>query len=126
VIQQLSHGNAGLARIAERVSPGKEVECGVGKLHLLRKAPLLALLGGNRKHHSADRLGHAGHAAGIGFGAVAPFHFQHDVPVPNHHRRELAVVALQQPILQRVDACRVHPALAADCVGPGERAPAAL
>src|SRR5882672_2417133 len=43
VVEQLFDGDSLLARIAERLCPGNELERGVVKLHLLRSQPLLAL-----------------------------------------------------------------------------------
>ena len=48
VVEQLFDGDSRLARIAERLRPRDELERRIVELHLLGRAALLALLGGNR------------------------------------------------------------------------------
>ena len=117
VIEQLLDRDLRLARVAQRLRPGDELKRRIVKAHLLRRQPLVALLGGNRQHRRADRLRDRGHAAGIRLGAVASLNLEHDVAPANHDRREVALVALQQPLLQFVQLRRVHAGNPANVLG---------
>ena len=125
VIEQLLDGDLRLARVAQRLRPGDEVERPVVEAHPARRPPLPALLRGDREHRGTDRLRAGGDPARVRRRAVAPLLLQDDVPPPDDDRGEIAIVRLPEPLAQLRQLVRVHAGQAADGIRVVQPAPAA-